>query len=102
MASLDSYIVSTPGTRGGRPRIADTRIAVSDVVVWHLRLGKSVEEIAATYDLSLASIHASLAYYHENQASIDRSIEESEAFVEAFFEGKPSLLQEKLRAVRAD
>lgn len=102
MAALDSLIVSTPGNRGGKPRIADTRIAVSDVVLWHLRMGKSVEEIAATYQLSLAAVYAALAYYYENQAAIDRSIEESEAFVEAFFKDRPSLLREKLKAVAGD
>ena len=39
---------------GGKPRIAGHRIAVEDVVIWHERLGKSVDEIATTYELTLS------------------------------------------------
>jgi hypothetical protein len=34
-----------------------------DLAIWHDRLGKSVDEICAEYALSLAEIHAALAYY---------------------------------------
>ena len=44
--ALDRYIETSPDVRGGRPRIADTRLTVADVVVMYLRLGQSLEEIA--------------------------------------------------------
>ncbi len=50
---FDRHIEITPDTRGGKPRIAGTRIAVADIVILHRRLGYGVEEIAGTYDLPL-------------------------------------------------
>lgn len=54
MKTLDAHIELTPGIAGGKPRIAGHRITGQDVVIWNERLGKSIEEIAAEYDLSLA------------------------------------------------
>jgi len=36
-----AYIVATPDTLGGRPRIAGHRIAVAQVATWRMRLGIS-------------------------------------------------------------
>lgn len=96
-AVLDRLIVSEPGYRGGRPRIAGTRITVADIKQWYLQLGMSLEEIAATYALPLAAVYAAMAYYYDHQAEIERSIVEDEAFVETMRAQQPSLLQAKLR-----
>jgi uncharacterized protein (DUF433 family) len=96
---LDGHIEVTPGTRGGRPRIAGTRITVADIVIMHLRMGQAVEEIADAYDLPLAGVYAALTYYHDHREEIDKGIEEDEAFVEAFRRNNPSLLRERLRAL---
>jgi uncharacterized protein (DUF433 family) len=93
------HIESTPGVRGGKPRIDGTRITVSDVALMHRRLGQSLDEIAATYDLSLGAVYSAMAYYYDHQAAIDRTIEEDEAFAEAFHRANPSPLQEKLAAL---
>ena len=82
--TLDAHIEVTPGTLGGKPRIAGRRIGVHHVALWHERLGRSAEEIAAEHDLSLADVYAALAYYHDHRAEIDRAIQEDEAFAEAF------------------
>ena len=66
-AVLDHHIEITPEVRGGRPRIAGTRITVADIVIMHLRLGQSLEEIAGKYDLDLADVHAALAYYYDHR-----------------------------------
>jgi uncharacterized protein (DUF433 family) len=94
------HIESTPGVRGGRPRIAGRRITVDDVVIMNRRLGHSVDEIVAKYDLSFAEVHAALAYYYGHQAEIDQRIADDDAFVEAFKRNNPSKLQDKLRALR--
>jgi uncharacterized protein (DUF433 family) len=94
---LDRHIEITPDVRGGKPRLAGTRIAVADIVLMHLRLGQSLEEIAGKYDLPLAAIHAAMAYYYDHRAEIDQSIEEDQAFAEAFRRNNPSPLQEKLK-----
>jgi uncharacterized protein (DUF433 family) len=98
--ALDQYIATTPDVRSGRPRIADTRIAVADVVLMYLRLGQSLEEIAGKYDLPLAAVYAAMAYYYDHQEAIDRSIADDHAFAEAFRQNTPSLLQSKLQGLK--
>ncbi len=97
---LDRHIETKPGVAGGKPRIAGHRITVQNIVIWHERMGKSVDEISAEYDLSPAAIHAALAYYFDHRQEIDRSIAEDEAFVEALREQSDSPLAEKLDAYR--
>ena len=100
-AVLDRHIEIIPDVRGGRPRIAGTRITVADIVIIHLRLGQSLEEIADKYDLDLADVYAALAYYYDHRSEIDGSIEADEAFAEAFRRNNPSLLQARLKALQS-
>ncbi|HVO43169.1 MAG TPA: DUF433 domain-containing protein [Aggregatilineales bacterium] len=68
--------MSNPEVRGGRPCIAGTSLRVTDVViaaVIHLRLP---DQIAVDYGISLAQVHAALAYYYEHQAESDQDIRE--------------------------
>src|SRR3990172_8594522 len=74
--TLDQHIEITPGIAGGKPHIAGHRITVQDIAIWHERLGRSADEIAAEYELSLADVYAALAYYFDHRTEIDRSIEE--------------------------
>jgi uncharacterized protein (DUF433 family) len=99
---LDGHIEATPGTRGGRPRIAGTRITVADVVIMRFRQNQSLEEIAGVYDLPLASVHAAMAYYYDHREEIDKGIEEDEAFADEARRNNPSLLREKLRTMGRD
>lgn len=95
--TLDSHIEITPGIAGGKPRIAGHRITVQNIVIWHERMGTSADEIAAEYDLTLADVHAALAYYFDHRAEIDDSIRKGEAFAEALRSKTPSKLREKLQ-----
>lgn len=97
---LTQHIKITSGLRGGKPHLVGTRITVSDIALMHLKLGQSVPEIAAEYDLKLASIYAALAYYYDHRTEIEHQIEEDEAFVAAFRQQNPSKLQAKLRQLR--
>jgi uncharacterized protein (DUF433 family) len=75
-------IVSTSGTCGGKPRIDGHRITVEDVAVWHERVGMSPDEIvSALPTITLAEVHAALAYYFENRERRDTDIREGEEFV---------------------
>src|SRR6266480_2108145 len=73
-----NYIVKTPGTLGGAPRIAGRRIGVHDIVIDHLQLGQSLQQIGSNYELSLAEIHAALSYYYDHQDEIDGIIAEGD------------------------
>lgn len=59
----EARIVSTPDTRGGRPRIDGTRIAVSDVL-HALRQGVAQEALCTHFvrHLTPAQIEAAMAY----------------------------------------
>ncbi|HLK58569.1 MAG TPA: DUF433 domain-containing protein [Chthonomonadaceae bacterium] len=95
--TLDQHIEITQGIAGGKPRIAGHRITVQDIAIWHERLGKSVDEIATEYNLTLSDVHAALAYYFDHRPEIDRSIEEGRAFAEALRTQTPSKLEQKMR-----
>jgi uncharacterized protein (DUF433 family) len=96
---MSNHIESTPETRGGKPRISGTRITVADVVLMHRRLGRALEEIAGTYNLSLAAVYEAMAYYYDHKDEIDHSLDQEEALAEAFKKNNPSLLREKLEAL---
>ena len=98
--TLDQYIDLNPAVRGGKSRIAGTRITVADIAMMHLRLDNSLEQIAAKYDLPLAAVYAAMAYYHEHRLEIDRRTEEGESWAEALRRSHPSLLQAKLKALK--
>jgi uncharacterized protein (DUF433 family) len=96
------HIIQTPGLRGGKPHIAGTRITVSDIAFFHLKMGMSVAEIAAEYNLSLGSVHAALSYYFDNRAAIDQRTAEDEAFAAELEKENPSRFQERLRRLRGE
>jgi uncharacterized protein (DUF433 family) len=92
----DAHITSTPGTRGGKPRIVGRRITVSDVATWFLQMGQTIDEIVQDYDLSHAQVHAALAYYYDHRAEIDAREATDLAKAEALRQQYPSKLQAKL------
>jgi len=94
-----SHIELNPDTRGGKPKIAGTRITVADIVLMHRRLGRALEEIAGTYDLPIAGVYAAMAYYYDHKNEIDHDLDEEEALAEAFKQNNPSRLREKLEAL---
>jgi len=62
----------------GRAWIDKTNVKVIEVVLDHLAYGWSPEEMHYQHpNLSLAQIHASLAYYFDHQAEFDEHIETS-------------------------
>jgi len=96
-ADLSQHLEVTANIRAGRPRLHGTRITVDDIVILHLRLGNSLEQIVGKYNLSPASVHAALAYYYDHKAEIDKQIAADDAYIEAFKRNHPSLLREKLQ-----
>jgi uncharacterized protein (DUF433 family) len=76
---IGSLIERRPGARGGRPVIAGTSVSVQRIAGWY-KLGRSPEEIAANFGhLSLAQVHAALAYYHSNRDEIETYLRNEEA-----------------------
>lgn len=62
----------------GKAWIDDTRIKVIEVAMDHLAHGWSAEEVHRQHpDLSLAQVHAALAFYYDHQVEYDDLIAES-------------------------
>jgi len=99
VAALDQLIAITPGVCGGKARIAGRRITVENIAIWHERLGLSADQIATDYSLSLAEVHAALAYYFTYRDEIEQSIRTGQTLAEAMREATPSLVKQKLRSV---
>jgi uncharacterized protein (DUF433 family) len=84
---ISEHIVITPG----KPRIANHRIKVQDVVIWHEEMGLSPQEIVNRYSmLTLADVHSALAYYYDHQEMIQQHIKEDGALAEALENSIPS------------
>jgi uncharacterized protein (DUF433 family) len=91
-------IVSTPGTCGGKPRFDGHRILVEHIAVCYERMGMTFDEILTELPtITLAQVHAALAYYYEHQQQIDADIEQGKRFVEELkAKSPPSKLQKLL------
>ncbi|MDF5708837.1 MAG: DUF433 domain-containing protein [Nostoc sp. S4] len=71
ITDIGTLIVRTPGTLGGRPRMAETRVSVQRVAAWY-KTGMNAEEIVERMgNLTLAQVYAALTYYHANQEEIE-------------------------------
>lgn len=96
--TIAEHIVQTPGTCGGRPRIAGHRITVQNIVVWHEQMRMSPDETVATYPgITLADVYAALAHYHDHRDEIRARMRTDGEFV-AVMRAKagPSRLQQIL------
>src|ERR1700693_4455139 len=81
-AGLADMIVMTPGTCGGRARVAGTRIKVEHIYNWVERHGMTPAQVVSEYpQLTKAHVHAALAYYWLHQDEIQRDIAEGEKLV---------------------
>lgn len=99
---IEQHIVATPSVRSGKPRIANTRITVADVVIWHFQLGYSPDEIGIKWELPLGAVYAAISYYYDHRNEIDEQIRKADAHHAKLKATSPSLLQKKLRALRGE
>src|SRR5690606_27616994 len=78
-----SHIEVDPDKCGGKPCVRGTRIRVWDIYVASEVRGETPDEIVAQYPtLTLAQVHAALAYYWDNREAIDQQMEDADEFVE--------------------
>jgi uncharacterized protein (DUF433 family) len=71
--NIGTLISTREGVNGGRPCIAGTGISVQNISILHNQ-GALPEEIARRKSLTLAQVHAALAYYYANKEKVDASI----------------------------
>src|SRR4051812_10023213 len=75
---IGTLIDRDPKIRGGRPKIAGTGLSVSRSVGWY-KTGMTPDEIALEYPhVTLAQVHAALAYYHVNRDEIETDLTQEE------------------------
>ncbi len=97
------YITREPDYCGGKPRIIGTRMPVAAIAEMYLEMGKSLEEIAVKYNLSLAAVHGAMAYYYDHREEIDRHSLETERIVEEMkHNSTPSKFQSRWREIRGE
>lgn len=78
---IGGLIVQTPDICGGRPRIAGTGVSVRRIAIWHQPGLTPEETVQQIPHLTLAQVHAALAYYYANRAQMeaDMAAEDAEA-----------------------
>jgi uncharacterized protein (DUF433 family) len=77
---MSNRIEIRQGVRGTRAFIAGHRVRVQDIVLWDEE-GLSADEIVCRVPtITLADVHAALAYYHDHREEVDRQIDEDEKF----------------------
>jgi len=88
---------------GGKACIAGHRVRVLDVVMWHEHHGMSPDEIVSQVPtITLADVHAALAYYFDHMEEIQEEMRQERARAEEFRRGNPSLIETKFRQERLE
>ncbi len=92
------HITKTPGVCGGRACIAGHRVRVMDIVALHEMRGMSPEEIQYQYPgISLADVHAALAYYFDHREEIQAEFRKDEEWADWARANLPSKLRDEYR-----
>jgi uncharacterized protein (DUF433 family) len=75
--TIAEHVEVVEGAGGRKARIAGHRVRVQDVAVWHEKLGLTADEIVERHpELTLADVHAALAYYWDHRDAIEQAIAE--------------------------
>jgi uncharacterized protein (DUF433 family) len=99
--TITEHIEITAGVCGGKPRVAGHRIRVQDIVLAYQRDRSSPDQIIEAFPtITLADVHAALAYYHDHRSEIDADIQESDRFDDQLEAQGPSIV-EKIAARNA-
>ena len=99
--STAERITRTPGVCGGRARIEGHRVRVLDIVIWHEQEGLTPDEIVSQMpSITLADVHAALAYYYDHREEIQDEIRIEREQTEEFRRNSASLLDSKVSTGR--
>ncbi|MCX6637592.1 MAG: DUF433 domain-containing protein [Acidobacteria bacterium] len=96
-------IARTTGVCGGRASIAGHRVRVLDIVAWSEHQGMTPDEIVSHVpSLTLADVHAALAYYFDHLEEIQEEMRAEKALADEIRRNHPSLVEAKLRQERLE
>ncbi len=80
--NIGTLIDRSPGIHNNRPKIAGTGVTVRRIAGWYIG-GCTPEEIVRKIPhLTLAQVHAALAYYYANREEIEHDLAAEEALYE--------------------
>jgi excisionase family DNA binding protein len=65
---------------GFEPHIEGRRIKVKQIARHYIHFDWPVEEIAEAFRLTLAQVHAALAYYYDHKEEIEKALREEDEF----------------------
>src|SRR4051812_44686410 len=100
---IDDRITRTPGVCGGKACIAGHRVRVLDIVVWHEHQGMAPDEIVSHIPtITLADVHAALAYYFDHIDEIQEEMQAERALAEEFRRNNPQRLSRLRPALGAE
>lgn len=92
-----THIVKEAGYCGGKAAIDNTRVRVNNVV-WFHKEGLTPARILDHYpDLSLAQVHAALAYYYDHVDEIEAELAREDEAATDFERRKAELLAQRSR-----
>jgi uncharacterized protein (DUF433 family) len=92
-----THIVKQPGYCGGKATIGNSRVRVNNVV-WLHKQGHTPAQILEIYpDLSLAQLHAALAYYYDHVEEIEAEFARDDEAETNFEERKTQVLADRAR-----
>jgi uncharacterized protein (DUF433 family) len=96
---IREHIEIVDGAGGPKARIAGHRIRVQDIAVLHEKFGLTADEIVEELPtITLADVHAALAYYWDHREEIEAAIVEEQTFVEQLRRAEgPGPLARKIR-----
>ena len=78
--TMRRHIAIVAGVGGPKAMMTGHRVRVEDVVIWPEKLGMSPDEIVdAIPTITLADVHAALAYSWDNREDLDRQMEKNSA-----------------------
>ena len=84
------YVDVLPDVCGDRPHIRGTRVKVSEIVSRHVYQEESVDDIVeALPQLTLAQVHAALAYYYDSHDEIEAELRAGDELVLRMADGTP-------------
>lgn len=102
--AISQHIELVPSAiHGQKACIAGTRIRVQDIYVLHELKKQSPHEIVARYpQLSLADVHAAMAYYWDNQHLIQEQLKHGDEVAEAVKKSSPPKLPSHMEGMSPD
>ena len=95
---IRKHIEIVETSSGPEARIIGHRVNVSHIVMYHEGDGMSPKEIAEGLPtITLADVHAALAFYYDNPELIAAEATAEEAFLEEFKRQHPDMVRDNLR-----